>query len=653
MKNFPFFLLIILLLNISAYSQVFEDVNCSAKSKFFKNIALSKINYPGDSSFDVKYYKLDLQVLLSPNLIKGDVRVSAAILLPELQSIYLDLNGTLNVTSVKLNDNPVSFGQTNNRLTIQLDRQYAMQEIFHIDISYSGVPGSSGFGSFVFSQHNGQPVIWSLSEPYGSQDWWPCKDTPADKADSSDVLIRVPENLIAVSNGKLIDVIQHNDQTKTYVWKNSYPIANYLISLAISNYYEYKTHYNYSPTDSMPVTHYIYPENFNTYKTNLDKTIPMLNIFSEKFGEYPFIREKYGHAECGFSGGMEHQTVSSMGAFGETIIAHELAHQWFGDKVTCADWNSIWLNEGFATYSEGIFLESYYDQNRFNQFINTKMSQAKNATGSLYVTDISSVSSIFNYNRSYAKGAMVLHMLRGIAGDSLFYEILKHYHQTPHLAYNVATTQDFQLACEAVLMQPLSYFFQQWVFGTGYPKYNVYWSFSNIGSELNNITLSLTQPSGNPNPAFFTMPIQVKVTTSVGDTILKIFNDQQIQNYNLIVRGVPTQITIDPNNYILKDILVTHIESEGNSPNTFYLEQNYPNPFNSSTNVSFFLPEAENINLEIFDIQGKLIRKLLEGKFEAGIHNTKIDFNSFSAGVYFYKLSTPTNFSVKKMIYIP
>jgi aminopeptidase N len=651
MKIFRFLILIALLgFSSSAFSQdALEESACSRKGNSIKALLHNNVNYPGDESIDIKYYRLDLQVFLQPNSISGKVRITSSSVVSGLQSVFFDLNNSFTLLSVKINDNNVSFNHSNNKLQVQLDRTYSIQEEFTVDIEYAGVPGTSGFGSFVFSQHNGQPVIWSLSEPYGTSEWFPCKDTPADKADSSDVLIRVPSTLFAVSNGNLIEVIDNGDQTKTYKWKNSYPIAHYLISVAISNYHEYLTHFNYTQTDSMPVVHYIYPENFSSYKTNLDKTISMLEIFTDTYGEYPFIREKYGHAECGFSGGMEHQTISSMGAFSETIIAHELAHQWFGDKVTCKDWQNIWLNEGFATYSEGIFLQNFYGDTRFDQFITGKMSQAKLASGSVYVQDISSVSSIFNYNRTYAKGAMILHMLRGIAGDSSFFQILKHYNSQPHLAYNVVTTEDFQIATEAILMKPMGYFFQQWVYGTGYPNYNVNWNYIPAGGELNKINLYITQ-SSHTNPTHFTMPIQIKIVTSLTDTIITIFNDYQVQDFELIVNGIPQQVILDPNNYILKNATITNIDDIKIIPSEFSLEQNYPNPFNPTTTISWQIPGRSAVTLKIFDMLGNEITTLVSEVKESGRYQVEFNSSGLSSGVYFYELKAGDFTSTKKLV---
>ena len=310
-------------------------------------------------------------------------------------------------------------------------------------------------------------VIWTLSEPYGASDWFPCKDTPADKADSSDVWITVDKNLYGVSNGILIGIVKNPDNTSTYKWTNKYPIAQYLISLAISDYTIYKNYFKYSEKDSMPVINYIFPENLASYKANLDKVPNMLRVTSDYFGLYPFIKEKYGNAEMGWKGGggMEHQTVSSMSNFSETVLVHELVHQWFGDKITCRDWQDIWLNEGFATYGEMLYAQKVYGDSAYNDFVTLEMARAKNAKGSIYVQDISSISEIFNGNRSYSKGGIVLHMLRGVVGDSIFFKILKTYSNDPLVAYGTAVTADFQRDAEAVYGEDLEYFFNEWIYG--------------------------------------------------------------------------------------------------------------------------------------------------------------------------------------------
>ncbi len=413
------------------------------KKAFEKSASVNRVMYPGDQSIDITYYKLDLDITYTPHYLKGAVTVNAKSISPSLSNFFLDLQNTLTVDSVVLGSKRLTFSQSNAHLNITLDKNYSTGEAFSIIVYYEGVPGSSGFGSFEFGQHSGQPAIWSLSEPYGASDWWPCKDTPADKADSSDVWITCDAGLTAVSNGSLVSHTTNGDGTETFKWKNHYPIAQYLISVAIADYLEYDLYFHYNSTDSMLVPNYVYPESFQNAQKDLDKTVDMLEIFSERYGLYPFIKEKYAQVQFGWSGGMEHQTATSLGGFGESLQSHELAHQWFGDKVTCKDWQDIWLNEGFATYSEAVYFEAKNGEHSYRSYMNSILEGAKKAKGSIYVQDIQSINEIFNYNRTYLKGASVLYMLRGIVGDSTFFKILRTYNSDPRFAYGVATTVRF------------------------------------------------------------------------------------------------------------------------------------------------------------------------------------------------------------------
>ncbi|NJR31235.1 M1 family metallopeptidase [bacterium] len=199
-----------------------------------------------------------------------------------------------------------------------------------------------------------------------------------------------------------------------------------------------------------PLRIIFYPESLtNTTKIALDKTAFMLDLFSQKFGLYPFIKEKYGHAQFGWGGGMEHQTCSSMGSFGETLMAHELAHQWFGDKITCKSWEHIWLNEGFASYGECLYTEAVSGKSGYDSYINSFMTSAKTASRTIYVQNINNINEIFNSARTYRKGAVVIHMLRGIVGDDKFFKILQNY-MTSKNAYGSATIEDFQTVAEQV-----------------------------------------------------------------------------------------------------------------------------------------------------------------------------------------------------------
>ncbi len=635
--------ILLLILTTSVQAQQIEKPYLEKEKSHAEVLSKSsQINYPGDETIDIKYYKLDLKLTYSPNYLTGSVEVKAKPVQQAINSFFLDLYNALIVDSIIAEGNKLQFTRSNNKIFITLNKTFSPDEEFSCIVYYRGIPRSTGLGSFQFgSTPEGHPAMYSLSEPYGSSDWWPVKDTPADKADSADIWVTCSSDLIAVSNGLLIDVTNNGDATKTYKWKASYPIAQYLISLAISNYTEYKQYFRYSESDSMPVVHYVYPEKFSSAKSFLDETITMLEVFSEKFGEYPFIKEKYGHAQFGWGGGMEHQTISSMGAFNRAIIAHELAHQWFGDKITCRDWHHIWLNEGFATYAEALYDEAIGGKQAYQNNIFNEMNSALNADGTLYVQDISNINQIFNGSRTYSKGGVVLHMLRGIVGDEVFFDILKTYANHPSVAYGTAVTEDFQTIAEEVYGSSLEYFFNEWIYKPGFPRYSVSWK----SLDQNEISVRILQLQSD----LFIMPVQLKINTAAGDTIITIFNSEKDQTFNIILNSKPLSLSFDPEKWILKSATVTSVEGES-APNSFYLEQNYPNPFNNSTKISFNIPQKGNVILKVYDQLGSEVKTIINEELESGKYTVDFSADELTSGIYYYSLKVNGFTQTRKMI---
>ncbi|MBK7228754.1 MAG: T9SS type A sorting domain-containing protein [Ignavibacteriales bacterium] len=633
------------------FAQSGKDDCIFAKTSRFNHLQkFANINYPGDSKYDVKYYMLDIAVNHTAQTISGNVTCNAVISEANVTQIYYDLTSPLVVDSVILNGASATFSRGSNTLVINLGTTLNTGDNFSTKVYYHGTPGSSGFGSFEFSSHNGNPAIWTLSEPYGAKDWWPVKDTPADKVDSADFWITVSSSLTAASNGKLMGIVDNGNGTHTFKWKSSYPIAQYLLSMAITNYTQYTNYYYNTVNDSMPIDHFIYPESFSSVKTQLDKTPGMIEVYAERFGEYPFINEKYGHAQFGWGGGMEHQTITSMGGFSDMLIAHEMAHMWFGDLITCKDWHHIWLNEGFATYGECLMNEAWYGKSGYDNYVVGEMNSAKNAVGSIWVEDISSVGQIFNGARSYSKGSVVLHMLRGIVGDSVFFDILKTYKTDPNVAYGVAVTEDFQAVAESVSGMDLDYFFAEWIYGESFPVYSVVWSKQNIGGNLYDLALKITQ-TVRTDPAYFTMPIQVKVNFASGDTLITVFNNTQVQNFNITVNGNPTSISFDPGNWILKNVnsVVTGVDDEIKL-NSFSLDQNFPNPFNPTTTIKFSLGKNGFTTLKLYDILGNEVANIVNGVLESGPHEVNFDASMLPSGTYFYTITSGSFTETKKMM---
>lgn len=632
-------LFFLLLVSPVTFAQDDGSLQCAeAKIRYFGRLSQHprfRMAYPGDDNVDVTYYRLNLSLTYTTKYLIGDVLVNLKAK-SNLTSCFLDLNSVLKVDSVKIGGKKVNFTHANHRLDVPFAQTLAAGQIVSITIFYQGMPATTGFGSFLFGtiNQNKSQAIWSLSEPYGSPDWFPSKDNPADKADSSDVWITAPSYFVSVSNGTLQSVVTNPNNTKTYRWKNRYPISPYLISVACSNYTQYNNYYKYSATDSMLVSHYVQPDNLTAAnKQNLDQTVTMLKVFSEKFGAYPFLKEKYGHAECGFGGGMEHQTCSSMGNYGQSLIAHELAHQWFGDKITCQSWEHIWLNEGFATYGEAIWQEYLGGKTAYNAFIQAQMARAKNATGSVFVRNIANAGEIFNSNRTYAKGSIVLHMLRGIVGDEKFFLILRTY-VSSKVAYANATTEDFQSVAEAVMGQKLDYFFKEWIYGEGFPTYSFGWTYEPKANNVYRVNLTVKQNTRTTEPSFFTMPIPFQIKTSVKDSTAVVFNNQAEQYFNIDVKGKPETITLDAENLILKNLdstpLITGIEE---LPNINYFKI-FPNPATENITVEFKLKLPAKVNIKMLNLEGETVRILANELFPVGTHIIKTTLNSIPEGVY-------------------
>lgn len=634
MKNI--FIIVFFLYGINLFGQFKNDMSVSELEKNFhikknfRNIA----NYKSDTTINVNYYKLELALQTAPNLLIGKVTINSVVTVAAINSLFYDLSNVLTVDSITLTAGATSFSHTNDKIQITLPRSFTQNELTSITVFYHGLPDPTGFGSFEFGSHNSTPVIWTLSEPFGSSDWFPCKNVPDDKADSCDVWLTCAENFTAVSNGLLKEVTTNVNGTKTFKWHGSYPIANYLISLAVTNYIQYDLYFKYSPTDSMPFNNFIYPEHFTTLKPQIDKTIGMLSFYSSIYGLYPFIKEKYGHVEFGRLAGMEHQTISSMGYWSDDIIAHELTHQWFGDKITCKDWHHIWLNEGFATYGEALYEEHVRGKIGYEGFMQAIMNNAKNAHGSIYVQDIESVEEIFDGTRTYAKGGTVLHMLRNVIGDSLYFASIKRYAVDTTIAYKNAVTEDFQRNVEAVTGQNLNYFFRQWIYGENYPKYNVSMNSSDAGNGFYNTAVKIEQEV-NINPAYFTMPVEIKLFFDEGDTTFTVFNNAQVQTYNFLTKQKINIFKVDPNNKILCKIT----GDEPVTPVSYSLSQNYPNPFNPSTTITYQILRSSDVQLKIYNMLGQEIRNFSYENQKDGKY--KIIFESFglSSGTYFYKLT--------------
>ena len=602
---------------------------------------------------DIKFYELNLDIDFNSSRIRGSVTVNGVIgsIYPDF--IELDLHDNMIVDSILQNNIPILYLHENDILKIPIsDITIDDENLFSLTIFYQGTPDHCGAGGFKFDEHQNIGHVWTLSEAYCARSWWPCKDDPSDKADSVNIIISVPlEPAYIVASNGLLSSTTINNNKKTYFWKESYPITTYLVSLAIYPYTKWVDQY-VSPisSDTMPIEHYVFPDRYEASYPNYSLTKDMLSFFSELFGEYPFISEKYGHADFTWGGGMEHQTLSSMGSFSQNLMVHELGHSWWGNLITCKTFNDIWLNEGFARYCQALWAEHMYGREAYFDFMNN---HAYYGAGTIYVENPSSNSQIFSAGLSYNKASWVLHMLRHKVGETMFFDILKSYASNDSLSYNAASTSDFQKVCEDISGLDFEQFFQQWIYGERYPKYELSWWHE--GNGIYNVKIDQVQSYN-----FFSMPIDLKFSGSFGpmfvDTTIVIENSNSSQLYefsgfNFLVENV----MLDPENWILKEATYSVNEIDNILPDRVEVEKAFPNPFNSKVKLSFYInPQFGNthVRVNIFDSRGNIVESLIDNEFMPGYHTSFWNANGKSSGVYFIQLATDNYINSQKILFL-
>jgi aminopeptidase N len=507
----------LLLLAAAAFSQHPDDLESiieTEKTAWLRQNAAADRGLSGfaDNRSDIQYTRFHWWVDPAAHYIRGEI---LTVFEPTENTATLDFDcsAALTMDSILFHNTPCAFTRNGDVLTVQFPTTLPALLPDSIEFFYQGTPPLSGFGSFVTdTQSTGVPVLWTLSEPYGARDWMPCKQSLTDKLDSVDIFVTHPAVYRAASNGSLVSETTTNGQTTAH-WKHRYPIAAYLVAIAVTNYTAFTVLAPFG-NDTTKIVNYVYPQSLQAAQIGMTDLLAQMQLFNELFGLYPFHREKYGHAQFSWGGGMEHQTMSFMGNFGFELLAHELAHQWFGNKITCGAWEDIWLNEGFATYLSGLCYERIATQ-YWQQFKRQRINQITSQPGgSLLVDDTTSVGRIFSGRLSYAKGAMVLHSLRWICGDSVFFAAIRNYLHDPALAYGYARTSDLQAHFEAASGKDLDDFFADWYTGEGFPSYQITWS-KGAG---NDVHFSVKQTRSHPSVPYFELPLPLRLTNAAGQT---------------------------------------------------------------------------------------------------------------------------------------
>lgn len=630
-----FTLSVLILLSGLFHSQILntdrKGIIDAERSRYAGRSVLDVNVNPNTLNYDLLYARVELDLDPNQQYVSGTV-TSHFKMLSNSNDIYFDLADNLVVSNVKYHNQNVAFQQlSSDEIKINFPTLLPAQTTDSLSITYSGVPTTQGNAFISTITPAGDPILATLSEPFGAKEWWPTKQSLNDKIEKMDIKINTPTQYTVGSNGRLISETIANNRKTTY-WQTNYPIPAYLFALGISNYEKLNSTITTS-NGSFPFLNYVYPAAVTTAnQNNINWTETNMQTFEDHFGVYPYKNEKYGHMQFNWGGGMEHATMSSMGYYSLDLIAHELAHQWFGDKLTCGGWNDIWLNEGFATMGEYVVFEKLLMspaqfQNYLQSEINTITSDPG---GSVYIPDSQlSFYRIFDGRLSYTKGGYVLRMIKWILGDDQFYAMLKAYQNNPAFAYNYVKTNDFRDFLSSYTGKNFNEFFNDWIYGEGYPIYQIRWTQNPSTKQL---TFRVGQTRSSNTVSFFEMPLPIKVSGAGGQTAYLVLDHTSNNQY--FTKDVGFDVTSVEFNYerqlITKGSTVTRDNNLAASDINKKNINVFPNPAKSFIKISGLQKSTE---YEIFSIDGKLIRRGISDP------DSEINISTLVKGTYILKFN--------------
>ncbi|MBN2728860.1 MAG: T9SS type A sorting domain-containing protein [Bacteroidales bacterium] len=574
--------------------------------------------------YDLKYHRFYWILDPAEDSIRGYVCSYFTAVQANLSQIDFSLENSLLVDSVMYHGAAISYTHSSDIVSATLPVPLALGTLDSIEVHYHGEPaGMSGFGSFIVSTHDvNTPVLWTLSEPYGAYEWWPCKNALSDKIDSIDVYVQHPSAYKAASNGLLQsetpfggDIISH--------WKHRYPIATYLIAVAVTDYAVYNESFALSQGPLL-MQNYIFPEDSATSAAASPTLEDVMQFYDSLIAPYPYMNEKYGHAQFGWGGGMEHQTMSFMGGFGYELMAHELLHQWFGDAVTCGTWQDIWLNEGFAVYYTALNYEhtspNYYWKIWKRQAVDYICSEPN---GSVFVYDTSDVSRVFSSRLTYYKGSYILHMLRWVMGDSAFFQGNRNYFNDNYFDY--AYTDDLISHLETSSGMQLDEFFDDWFYGEGYPIYSINVSWNGIDT----VGVNIQQAQTDPSVSFFEMPVPLQFWHNGQDTTIVFDHTFSGEDFYVNLGYFPDSVIFDPELWILSKYSTVFVGMEEESPVQL---ASYPNPVSGFLMID--LPENTAATVQVFTATGELVKK----ENISNVQKYRMETSDFAQGAYLIRI---------------
>jgi len=566
--------------------------------------------------FDAKKYVLNMWLDISNDSIWATFKGIVESKSDTMTALKVHFIG-LTIDSILIRGSKTTFSRPDSHLVMNLPYSIPVGDTVSYTVFYHGTPIVGG-GVFGGGMHINDTITYVDDEPFGAKRWLPIYDLPSDKALFEDI-IHTPNGYKVVSNGVLMDSTT-SGQWWMYHWKENHNIANYLIVFAASNQFAtLRDTFNYN-SYTMPIYHWVSREDSASMKTKFAGTPDMLGWFSDTYGLYPFIDEKYSHVSAPIGGAMEDQTNTffntdaNWGPDWDWVVAHELSHQWWGDEITCGTWKDIWLNEGFGTFSEAHYYwhrdgPQAYHNYMLNNIMNYYINHEPYPPYPIYDPDVT-----FSVV-TYEKAGSVLHMLRHIVGDSLFFESLLQYGST--YAGGSAVTSEFTAKVEEVTGGNFFWFFDEWLYKAGHPKYEYGWWVDTLAVDSFRVNLQVSQvQSHNYNVPTFKMPIDLFVLQSNGDTLKTVINDSlDYQEFRVYTNSGPVNLLFDPNDWVLKE--ATEVPAGVKEQNIVTQKENlsiFPNPVRGCARIRFSQMNNKLYNVYIYDVAGREVNRFLNEK---------------------------------------
>lgn len=617
---------------------------------------------PGSERYDLRRSVLEVRVDTATGAIDGTVRHVFASLDDTLQTVILDLADGfgLSVGAVSGSSGALPFVHAGDALRIRLPAALAIGTVDSVTVSWSGTPSSPTYRRGLWRETHGTggqqaPIVATMSQPAYAKYWWPCKDRPDDKIDHLTIRCTVPDGMRVASLGLLVGETPADPGWTTHEWVHTYPVATYLVSLAISNFEVWQEDCDTPLGTSIPLQHFVYPQDADSSRVLFGRTCEMIAACEDWFGIYPFGREKYGHAEFNWGGAMEHQTCTSFGNsffrapswhVSQSIVMHELAHQWFGNSIGPRTWADIWLNEGFATYSEALWYEHEEGPARYRQFLAQGRPAADwNGQGPVY-----DPVPVFPGRIIYDKGAWIVHMLRGrLNDDALFFALLRSWAQEGGRPYGTVTTEEFIAHCEGFAGEPLGDFFWPYLTSDQVPRVAVRHEVrTGTGGAPDSVRVVLRQTQAQPFDNVY--PVEVYLAGgAVLNTRIRLAGPQAAASVALPAGESVAGVILDPEHWVMWRPAAAAADDAG-------VVLVYPNPARDGWAVfAFRLAGTSSVDVAVYDVMGREVWARSLGRVvpDAEANTMAWDCRTAAgarvpAGVYWAAVSVDGRRSVRK-----